>query len=294
MATDLLAPTDSVTPFKDVMSKVDTPLPMARVPLVRELTQLGLGQLPRSSPSFVERLSASIDLARAMDLSDALRAPQAPTKSPMTPSNGTALQQICREHYQAMVSVIEQSFTGAVPGQGVQGLSSRSFRLPEVVDTLIDQPDGVAVYLRFYALQQSEMERRVKMLQGLLLAQLSDADVKGARLAVVDRALEPTLAKYARKCFAQIPNLLSKRFEILREQQKQQDLVTDSPSTPELWLAPRGWLRCFINELHRFLLAELQLRLEPSKGLLEALQLPPELLGDPEISEGVITTEEIL
>jgi hypothetical protein len=48
--------------------------------------------------------------------------------------------------------------------------------------------------------------------------------------------------------------------------------ATQQTDQPALWLQAGGWLAHFCQELHTVLLAELDLRLQPTLGLVEALQ----------------------
>jgi hypothetical protein len=45
----------------------------------------------------------------------------------------------------------------------------------------------------------------------------------------------------------------------------------EQPDDPALWMQPGGWLANFCRELQGVLLAELDLRLQPTVGLIEAL-----------------------
>ena len=40
---------------------------------------------------------------------------------------------------------------------------------------------------------------------------------------------------------------------------------------PDLWMQPGGWLTRFAEELQSVLLVELDLRLQPTEGLIESL-----------------------
>jgi hypothetical protein len=71
---------------------------------------------------------------------------------------------------------------------------------------------------------------------------------------------------------ATLPKLLKKRFAHLRQQHQQTLADKQQADKPSQWMMPGAWLARFCNELQTVLLAELDLRLQPAVGLLEALQ----------------------
>lgn len=125
-------------------------------------------------------------------------------------------------------------------------------------------------YQGFYVTLQREMEREVQHMQSLARDAASGLSPQLAQLVVIDSTLGDTLAAHSRKLLAQIPRLLQLRFEYLR-QQHHQALFNDRQDEPGEWLRPGGWLDQFRVDMHRTALAELELRLQPALGLLEAV-----------------------
>jgi len=78
-----------------------------------------------------------------------------------------------------------------------------------------------------------------------------------AHLAELDAVFDQTMAGYTSQCFAAIPKELEQRFQTLQN--------ADRP-TPE----SDNWLHRYCEEARNLLLAELDVRLEPVLGLLEA------------------------
>jgi hypothetical protein len=103
-----------------------------------------------------------------------------------------------------------------------------------------------------------------------------------AQLAALDNSMADTMADFSRRIFAGIPHLLAKRFYYLNQQYRQAraenaelddgqaNSVQDESSR---WLKKGGWLDRFIREMQAVLLAELELRLMPVFGLIEALEV---------------------
>lgn len=118
-----------------------------------------------------------------------------------------------------------------------------------------------------YAERQQELQRRMEQMTGDLreqvrsrIAVLSD---RLRRLAVLDATLAPVLAGREQQLLPALAGPLKRRCAALRRA-----VPADSPEpTPE----PPGWLADFDKDWRALLLAELELRLEPVQGLLDAL-----------------------
>lgn len=78
-----------------------------------------------------------------------------------------------------------------------------------------------------------------------------------AHLAELDAVFDHTMASYTSQCFATVPNELEQRFQTLKN--------ADRP-TPDI----DDWLHRYCEEAQNLLLAEMDVRLEPVLGLLEA------------------------
>jgi hypothetical protein len=143
---------------------------------------------------------------------------------------------------------------------------SSSMRLPRVGDANFNEGDqGLSAYLRFYALQQSEMESRIVQLHTRIRRELTAQSSPLAQLAALDGKLNEVLASYSRKALGVIPSLLRKRFHYLfNESLFNESLFNESEAEKEA-------LAAFLREMQTVLLAELEIRLQPTLGLIEAL-----------------------
>ena len=94
-----------------------------------------------------------------------------------------------------------------------------------------------------------------------------------AKLAALDAVFDKSLCERERQLFSTLPALLAKRFERLR--QAHQPSPADTPDTvnPLSSETPPAWLTRFGQEMQAVLLAELDARLEPTLGLIEAYNL---------------------
>lgn len=124
--------------------------------------------------------------------------------------------------------------------------------------------DYAFVHRRYLALQQA-MESAIAQLRARLRTQLASAGPVLARLAAVDAVLEQTLLRPERRALHAVPALLAQRHASLCPAAHPLPAPEGADDSP----AP-AWLATFRGELHRTLLAELDVRLHPVLGLLAA------------------------
>jgi len=128
--------------------------------------------------------------------------------------------------------------------------------LPRMGDMHFNKGDqGLSAYLRFYALQQSEMESRIVQLHTRIRRELTAQSPSLAQIAALDGKLNEVLASYSRKTLGVIPVLLRKRFNYLFNEYKTE----------------KEAVAAFLREMQTVLLAELDIRLQPTLGLIDAL-----------------------
>ena len=126
-------------------------------------------------------------------------------------------------------------------------------------------------YRRYYAAQQRAMDSSVRPLRASLRAVLAKASPALKQLADLDATFDALLCERESKLLSTVPSLLKRRFEQLRQAHQQMLVDTQQEDDPALWMATGAWLARFCHELQTALLAELDLRLQPAVGLIEAL-----------------------
>jgi hypothetical protein len=126
-------------------------------------------------------------------------------------------------------------------------------------------------YRRYYLAHQRDMDLSVPPLRSRVREELAAAAPGLQQLAALDATLELILSEQEARLLATLPQLMKKRFAHLRKLHLQTLADTDQPDRPEQWMLPGGWLARYCQELQTVLLAELDLRLQPAVGLLEAL-----------------------
>lgn len=152
-----------------------------------------------------------------------------------------------------------------------RAIDSSTLPLPETHTT----PDTAGVFeplRRYYLAQQRDLEAAVGPLRAKLREELGRASPALRQLAALDAKLDSMLSERESRLLYTVPKLLKRRFEHLlqtHQQTLQDPLQADNPA---LWMRPGAWLARFCSEMQSVLRAELDLRLQPALGLLEALQ----------------------
>jgi len=127
------------------------------------------------------------------------------------------------------------------------------------------EPDtGYAPYRRRHLEQQRRMAASIDALRDRVRQTLAGVSPRLAQLAELDAVLERMLGRREQQLLATVPLCLEKRFEQLRGQRP-----GDAHAVP----APGAWLDTFVREFRDALLAELELRLQPVAGMIDALRI---------------------
>jgi hypothetical protein len=126
-------------------------------------------------------------------------------------------------------------------------------------------------YRRYHLAHQRDMELHIRPLRAKVRETLAKASPAMRQLADLDAAFDGILSERESKLLSTLPPLLENRFKQLL--QVHQLAHADSPTAdnPDLWMKPGGWLARFSSELQAVLLAELDMRLQLTEGLMEAL-----------------------
>lgn len=213
--------------------------------LIRRLADLDIVVGVPSKQTFAERLSPWLDWTDAIALSAALNTGHAATASTDSPAAAghavaDACQRVRTDLAQAIVAGAAALAASAATAGQVDAASCRRHHLG----------------------QQRGMDNRIAPLRADVRAALSRVSPRLARLAALDAVLDKALAARERQLLATVPGLLDKHLQ--RLQQAHLDAAPEA--------APAPWLATYCKDLQAILLAELEIRLQPIDGMLEALQ----------------------
>jgi hypothetical protein len=245
-----------------VMTQTASSTLLNRSRLVRLLTDLSDTNVSSAEYNLAEHLgrmlsvSDSISLSRSLAQLPEIAAQQIAVSAEAVKDDVLA----CRKQ---MMHIIVQSFAAQHQGTGIQVPSVSTGTRAQALETY--EP-----YQRFYNMHQAEMAGTANSLRLRVRAAVSGFSVELHQLAELDRIIGESLSNHTAKLLNITPKLLQQRFKQLLAAHHLKE--SDSSNT-ELhhWLRPGGWLELFYRDMQELLLAELDLRLQPTLGLLEAL-----------------------
>jgi len=216
----------------------------SRSSLVRLLDTWAPGDASASRQDVAQQLSEWVDVSGAITLHAAHQGlrPSGPGKA------GPALQAAART-LQEQVGRTRADLVSAI---------SAGARLPATGA----EDDGFAPVQQRCQELQRQMALRIEALRGHARQVLARACPPLAPLADLDGVLEQLLGARESKLMATVPMALERRFEALRAG----PLTTDDAAEPS-----PGWPPAFAADLQKALLAELEVRLQPVMGMMDAL-----------------------
>lgn len=260
------------------------PLPRAPLfgsPLVRFLTENALLEPARVSKDIGSRLGDWLNFRQAIALHGLFNAQ--PPSLPANPSELTELTgpnaspahlrratRVSGKTLGHWVDKVRAQLTqsvlqGAPPGSGL----ARIDLPPAELDATPEPKTAFEPNRRYYAAHQRQMATAIQTLRAQVCTQLRLSTPALQQLAALDASFESILSEREAALLGQVVKRHEKRFgQALKAHMKQ----PDSPPNPAAWLLP------FHQHLRSALLAELDTRLQPTLGMLEALQhaTPPD------------------
>lgn len=214
--------------------------------------------------AFAEKLGLWVDYTDAI----ALYAVHNPGTAPCSEPQDEALVDIAEEFARIRASLEQAICRTEAPKRGQSGVE---LPLPQG-EMPADLGSAFEPYRRYYLAHQRDMDLSVPPLRARVRETLARLSPALQQLAALDATFENILSEREAMLLAKLPQILRKRFAHLRAQHQQTLADTQQIDKPSEWMQPGAWLARFCNELQTVLLAELDLRLQPAVGLLEALQ----------------------
>jgi hypothetical protein len=224
--------------------------------LVRFLGGLGVADVAVSHEQFARRLGELIDLPDSIKLS-AVHADLATSEFEQSCATAHSAREDFLRVRNFMLHSVSKSFA---PGSGSAGI-----RLPGSDDADTAGDDALReAYLRFYISHQREIGFKVRNLHTRTREALAGHSPELARLCTLDAAIGTALSGHTRRYFTAVPKLLDRRFR---------QLLAPPGDAAETEADQRvRALTRFQGEMRELLLAEIEARLLPVLGLIEALE----------------------
>jgi hypothetical protein len=234
------------------MAQVSTRTAFTGSALTRLLARLADIDVPESRRAFADRLSHWLGWTDAISLSGVLNGSPAVVPAGLRAARGTSEQDECARLRGVLAKAIADDSALLAAEKEQPGNPGK--------------PADFSPYRRRYVARQQTMEMAIGPLRERLRASLAARSPAMAQLAAVDAVMEQALSAQEYRLLATVPGLLEKHFRRLR--QAQQAL----PDEPEGGAPQVAWQDVFRKDMQAVLLAELDIRLEPVEGLLEALR----------------------
>ncbi|GAB3752013.1 DUF3348 family protein [Lysobacter olei] len=215
--------------------------------LHRLLARLGETDVAAPAPSLTARLSQWLEWTQAVALSSALDARPVARSPDTAPSLALDASECARVRAALMAAIVGDRAFASAPGASGNDLA---------------QPDASFFRQRYTALQQV-MEADIGHLRGRLRGLMTQQAPELAPLAAMDAVMERALGRQERALLARLPEWLAQHFDRLR---------LAAAAAPDATSPSARWLDVFRQDMQSLLLAELDLRLQPSEGLVSALR----------------------
>lgn len=225
------------------MTHVSPPASQHHSRLIRFLSDLAVADVDVSHRDFAERLGLLLNFSDSIILADALKA----QRWVAVERDGAEVGRVKAEFLRVQ-SVLVAAIVSACAGD-----TSARIRWPVIANAA--SPLSFDPYLRFYTAHQRDLDIGVRGLRSMVRETMSGIAAGLAQLVALDIALEDTLWDDSRRFLAVVPRFLEKRFG---------DLLGGAGSAAAF--------SQFARETQGLLLAELELRLQPVLGLIEALE----------------------
>lgn len=117
---------------------------------------------------------------------------------------------------------------------------------------------------------QKQMETRLSAARAQMRQWLAKGSPALRQLAALDGVLEQMLGAREQRLWALLPTCLEGRWAHWRGLHARQLEASGQDDVPQGWRQPGGWLFAFEQDVRALWLAEVQLRLQPVMGLLDA------------------------
>jgi Protein of unknown function (DUF3348) len=265
-------------PIRPVMTRALPRTHLNSSRLTRFLTENAMLDAAPVADDVGQKLGDWLNFRQAIALHGVLN-PEQPSAAPQ-PAHlrraGVMTAEALTRHADKVQAQLEQSIAqGAPPGSGL----ARIDMPPAEIDEPIEPKTAFEPYRRFYAAHQRQMETSIHTLRSQVRGQLSQSSPRLQQLAALDAAFENILSEREAVLLGQVSKLHEKRFaQALQQHLKKQAEATDAGAQATPGPAMSAWLLPLRQAMRSALLAELDTRLQPVWGLLEAFHTdtPPE------------------
>lgn len=236
--------------------------------LLRFLASRGLIEPQAHAQDLGQQLGDWLDVRQAIALQAFMGTLDDPACAPITASARVDARVLGQRFAQVRNALEQAILTGAPPAPGLARIEAP----PEELQHPMDPSTAFEPFRRYWLAQQRQMEGIIRTLRSQLRGMLDKGPTPHRQLATLDALFEQVLSPREARWLGQLPSAFEPRFgQALQShlQQCHQAAHADEP-------APRSapWLGPLMEDMRTALLAELDLRLQPVLGLIDALSDP--------------------
>lgn len=233
--------------------------------LLRFLAGKGLVDAAVDPGDVGQRLADWLDFRHAIALQAFIGAVDDPNTPPAR-ATARVDATVLRERFARVRATLEQSIVqGTVPAPGLPRID---LPLPELAQP-IDPKTAFDPFRRYCSGHQRQMDNIIRSLRTQLRGMLDKGPTAHRQLASLDAIFENILLEREARLLGHTPSHFEKRFAKALKQHMKQLLESAQADEPAPRTAP--WLGPLCDDMRTALLAELDLRLQPVLGLIEAL-----------------------
>lgn len=214
-----------------------------------------------------EQLGQWLSVVDAVELNGSLRSIETHAAQPPVREDSALESQALEDLFQKTKA--DLTHLAMAPAKPVRPVRERADNTP------VEQPDPQAqADFATHGPRYQELQKQMDMRLAALRAQVRAGLLKGSatlrQLAALDGVMEQMLGAREQRLWASLPGHLERRFVQLRKAHQARLQESGHADDPLRWRRAGGWLASFEQDLQALLLAEMQVRLQPITGLLEA------------------------
>lgn len=236
--------------------------------LIRCLADLGIADVVDPGNAFAEKLGQWIHFADAITLSGVHNESIRSTPYRDGGTQLAACTAACAEFDRTRASLVNAILKSCSPrpGSAYMNLLVPEPKLP------MDFTVAYAPYRRFYERHQHDMSLSIQPLRVRVREAVAKVSPRLGKLAELDAVFEKVMHERESKLLPRVPVLLKRRFEHLFGAHQQTLADVPRADKPAEWTQAGGWLARFCLDMQTLLLAEVDFRLQPTVGLIEAFR----------------------
>ena len=223
-----------------------------------------------SKKTLAERLSTWLDWTDAISMSTALNGASAVAPDPTAAAAPLADQTIADEVARVRAELAKSITTDVLlnPGQAADKAAARAAAAAASAELTVE----FLPYRRSYLGHQRAMASRIGALRVRLRAALVAQSPALGQLAALDAALDQALAARERHLLSKVPQWLESEFERLRRVNERAAVMPSASPAQVSGLQPAVWVAEYGRTLREVLLAEMDTKLQPVEGMMDALR----------------------